>query len=46
MHRNTILQRVARANELLGRDIGERRLALALALELAHRLGPRVLVRP
>jgi DNA-binding PucR family transcriptional regulator len=44
-HRNTVLQRVARATELLGRDVGERRLALALALELAHRLGPKVLVR-
>ena len=44
-HRNTILYRVARATELLGHEVGERRLALALALELAHRLGPRVLVR-
>ncbi|WP_040631007.1 PucR family transcriptional regulator [Smaragdicoccus niigatensis] len=44
-HRNTVLQRIARATELLGHEIGERRLALALALELAHRLGPRVLVR-
>ncbi len=44
-HRNTVLQRIARATELLGHDVGERRLALALALELAHRLGPRVLVR-
>ena len=44
-HRNTVLQRIARATELLGHDVGERRLALALALELAYRLGPRVLVR-
>jgi DNA-binding PucR family transcriptional regulator len=44
-HRNTVLQRVARATELLGRRPGERRLELALALELAHRLGPRVLAR-
>ena len=44
-HRNTVLQRIARVTELLGHDVGERRLALALALELAHRLGPRVLVR-
>jgi DNA-binding PucR family transcriptional regulator len=42
-HRNTILQRVARATELLGHRPGDRRLALELALELAHRLGPRVL---
>jgi DNA-binding PucR family transcriptional regulator len=42
-HRNTVLQRVARATELLGRHPGEHRLALELALELAHRIGPRVL---
>jgi DNA-binding PucR family transcriptional regulator len=45
-HRNTVLQRVARATEILGHRPGERRLALALALELAHQLGPRVLTRP
>jgi DNA-binding PucR family transcriptional regulator len=45
-HRNTVLQRVARATELLGRQPGERRLALELALELAHRIGPRALTRP
>jgi DNA-binding PucR family transcriptional regulator len=45
-HRNTVLQRVARATELLNRSPGERRLALELALELAHRIGPRVLTRP
>jgi DNA-binding PucR family transcriptional regulator len=45
MHRNTVLQRVARATELLGHRPGERRLALELALELAHQLGPRVLTR-
>jgi DNA-binding PucR family transcriptional regulator len=44
-HRNTVLQRVGRATDLLGHRPGDRRLALALALELAHRLGPRVLVR-
>jgi DNA-binding PucR family transcriptional regulator len=38
-HRNTVLQRVARASDLLGHRPGERRLELALALELAHRLG-------
>jgi DNA-binding PucR family transcriptional regulator len=43
MHRNTVLQRVARATELLGHPPGERRLELALALELAHQLGPSVL---
>jgi DNA-binding PucR family transcriptional regulator len=45
-HRNTVLQRVARASELLGHRPGERRLPVELALELAHRLGPRVLVKP
>jgi DNA-binding PucR family transcriptional regulator len=45
-HRNTVLQRVARATEVLGRRPGERRLACELALELAHRIGPRVLTRP
>ncbi|MCP2298678.1 DNA-binding transcriptional regulator, PucR family [Nocardia amikacinitolerans] len=42
-HRNTVLQRVARATELLGHPPGERRLAIELALELAHQIGPRVL---
>ncbi len=45
-HRNTVLQRVARATELLGYQPGERRLAMELALELAHQLGPRVLTAP
>ena len=40
-HRNTVLQRVARATELLGYRPSERRLALELALELRRRLGPR-----
>ena len=44
-HRNTVLQRVARATELLGFRPGDRRLALELGLELAHRLGSRVLTR-
>jgi len=44
-HRNTVLQRVARATELLGHRPGDRRLALELALELAHQIGPRVLTR-
>ena len=38
-HRNTILHRVARAQELLGKPLASRRLTLALALEAAHRLG-------
>jgi DNA-binding PucR family transcriptional regulator len=39
-HRNTVLQRVARATALLGYAPGERRLAVELALELRRRLGP------
>jgi len=35
-HRNTILRRIARAEQVLGRPVEERRLPLALALELAH----------
>jgi DNA-binding PucR family transcriptional regulator len=42
-HRNTVLQRIARATEVLGHQAGERRLAIELALELAHQLGPPVL---
>lgn len=40
-HRNTVLQRVARATELLGYTPGEKRLAVELALELRRRLGYR-----
>jgi DNA-binding PucR family transcriptional regulator len=39
-HRNTVLQRVRRATELLGHPPGRRRLAVELALELRRRLGP------
>ncbi|HEX7322680.1 MAG TPA: helix-turn-helix domain-containing protein [Mycobacterium sp.] len=42
-HRNTVLQRVARATELLGHRPGEHRLAVELALELVRQIGPRVL---
>ncbi|MFX0573800.1 PucR family transcriptional regulator [Nocardia nepalensis] len=42
-HRNTVLQRVARAATLLGHPPGDHRLAVELALELAHQLGQRVL---
>jgi len=44
-HRNTVLQRVARATELLGHPPSTRRLAVELALELAHQIGPRVLTQ-
>ena len=40
-HRNTVLQRVTRATELLGYPPGEKRLAVELALELRRRLGYR-----
>jgi DNA-binding PucR family transcriptional regulator len=38
-HRNTVLHRIARAQELLGAPLAPRRLALSVALEAAHRLG-------
>jgi len=38
-HRNTVLHRIARAEELLGHPVAERRLALAVALEARARLG-------
>jgi DNA-binding PucR family transcriptional regulator len=38
-HRNTVLGRIARAQELLGGPIAPRRLELSLALEVIHRLG-------
>ena len=44
-HRNTVLQRVERATQLLGHQPSERRLAIELALELAHQIGPRVLAQ-
>ena len=37
LHRNTVLYRVARAEELLSHPMAERRLAVMLALELARR---------
>ena len=44
-HRNTVLHRVARAEELIGHPIADRRLAVALALELVARMGARALGR-
>jgi DNA-binding PucR family transcriptional regulator len=38
-HRNTVISRLARADDLLGQPVTERRLALAVALEADHRLG-------
>ncbi|MFE3798647.1 PucR family transcriptional regulator [Nocardia tengchongensis] len=39
-HRNTVLQRIARATELLGYSPGERRLTVTLALELDRWVRP------
>ncbi len=39
-HRNTVLKRIARATDLRGYLPGERRLALALAIELRRHLQP------
>ena len=44
-HRNTVLHRVGRAEELLGHPVADRRLAIALALELVSRIGSRALRR-
>jgi DNA-binding PucR family transcriptional regulator len=38
-HRNTVLHRISRAEELLGHRVASRRLALAVALEANFRLG-------
>ena len=38
-HRNTVLHRIARAEEALGYPLSERRLALAVALEASAQLG-------
>ncbi|MBJ7471904.1 MAG: helix-turn-helix domain-containing protein [Solirubrobacteraceae bacterium] len=38
-HRNTVLSRLARARELLGHDVTERRLSVAVALEAVYHLG-------
>jgi len=38
-HRNTVLHRVTRAQELLGQPLAPRRLAMSVALEAVHRLG-------
>jgi DNA-binding PucR family transcriptional regulator len=38
-HRNTVLHRIARAEATLGHPVGQRRLALAVALEASAQLG-------
>lgn len=43
-HRNTVLQRIGKATELLGYPPGERRLAVMTALEIAHFVGNKVLI--
>jgi DNA-binding PucR family transcriptional regulator len=45
-HRNTVLQRIERATALLGHRPEANRLAVSVALELAHNLGARVLAAP
>ena len=42
-HRNTVLQRLGKATELLGYPPGDRRLAVMTALEIVHFVGPKVL---
>jgi hypothetical protein len=43
MHQNTVYNRVRRAEELIGRTVGEHRVELQTALMLAETLGPEVL---
>jgi DNA-binding PucR family transcriptional regulator len=43
VHQNTVAYRVKRAEELLGRKVGERPIELTCALTLAAVLGPAVL---
>ena len=43
VHQNTVAYRVKRAEELLGRKVGERPIELTCALTLAAALGPAVL---
>jgi hypothetical protein len=45
VHQNTVAYRVKRAEELLGRKVGERPIELTCALQLAAVLGPAVLAR-
>ncbi|HVV10306.1 PucR family transcriptional regulator [Amycolatopsis sp.] len=44
MHKNSVQYRVRRAEEALGRPVGEHRLDVELALKLCRRLGSAVLV--
>jgi len=46
VHRNTVAYRLAQAEELLGRPIGERELELRVSLEVAAMLGGAVLPGP
>jgi DNA-binding PucR family transcriptional regulator len=46
IHHNTVRYRLDRAEQLLGRPIAERRLALELALNLARQLRPWALHDP
>ncbi|MBS1690800.1 MAG: PucR family transcriptional regulator [Actinobacteria bacterium] len=41
LHRNTLLRRLARANELLPRPLSQTSVEVAVALEAAHWRGPR-----
>jgi hypothetical protein len=43
MHQNTVYNRVRRAEELIGRSVGDHRVELQTALMLAESLGPEVL---
>ncbi len=46
VHRNTVAYRLAQAEELLGRPVGERELDLRVSLEVAAALGDALLAGP
>jgi DNA-binding PucR family transcriptional regulator len=43
-HRNTVLNRIQRAEQLLPHSLDDRSLEIGVALEIAHWLGPRLVV--
>lgn len=45
-HRNTVLNRIQRAEQLLPLDLHDHSLEIGVALEIEHWLGPQVTSRP
>jgi len=44
LHKNTVQYRIRKANESLGRPVGENRYEVELALQASHWLGSSVLL--